>query len=86
MRWIARTSREPDEAGKYIVTAPGPDAKNPLVHFAFWGPVSGWHGLARTWIDAITHWMPLPRPPGRASMLRVMRKQGEAMPSFATLD
>ena len=64
--WIARKDREPEKDGAYIVCARSADPKNPLIAIAWYDPRredGGWSLLTKGWCDAITHWMPLPKPP-----------------------
>jgi hypothetical protein len=62
--WIPVEERLPDRDGPVLIYAPSADADCPLIYVA-WHDPSGpeWSGLPRPWLDAITHWLPLPKHP-----------------------
>jgi len=62
-RWIACADTMPTSDALYLIHAPSLDETSPLITVAWYEPGVGWSGLARMWLDAITHWMPLPEPP-----------------------
>lgn len=53
-----------------IVYAESADPDKPMIYQAWYDPSFGWSLLPRVWIDAITHWMPMPKPPNKPSPLR----------------
>jgi len=54
----------PTKDALYLIHAPSLDEGSPLITTAWFDPNGiGWSGLAPCWINAITHWMPLPEPP-----------------------
>lgn len=62
--WIKVTESSPSEDNKYLVFAPSAYKDKPFIHVARFDPTGfGWSLLPKVWIDAITHWMPLPEPP-----------------------
>jgi hypothetical protein len=63
MKWYDINKDTPFRDGKYIVHCKSADPEKPFVHMAWYDPCFGWSLLPATWIDAITHWMPLPNPP-----------------------
>ena len=55
--WISVEERLPDKSGTYLVVKRGERFSTTL----YWG------GIAEDivfWLDYITHWQPLPSPPG----------------------
>jgi transcription elongation factor Elf1 len=63
MNWIDIAKELPKEDKPYLIHAPSMDEKKPLIKIAWYNPKTGWSLLPECWIDAITHWMPLPIPP-----------------------
>ena len=60
VKWIKASERLPEKGGWYLIYAPSEG--KPMINMAFWS--SGrFSGLVKVWIDAITHWMPLPEGP-----------------------
>ena len=49
-----------------IVYAPSLDAESPLITTAWHDRAFGWSMIVDEWIKSITHWMPMPLPPGSA--------------------
>lgn len=64
MQWIAMTDRTPDVDGMYIVYAASADSHRPFIRTAIWdsSDTLKWM-LVPSWAKAVTHWMPLPKPP-----------------------
>jgi len=64
MKWTACKDAMPDKDALYIIHAPSLDENSPFITTAWYNPaVSEWSGLVPVWLEAITHWMPLPDPP-----------------------
>ncbi len=62
--WIPVAERLPDKDALYIVCAPSADPDRPMLSIAWYDPRGfGWSLLAGVWIEALTHWMPMPEPP-----------------------
>lgn len=62
--WISVEERLPEEDGLVLIHTPSGDPDKPLVVTAWYDPSGrGWTQLPGQWIDAITHWQPLPEPP-----------------------
>jgi hypothetical protein len=55
-------SPPPERTGFYLIHAPSADPKSPLLAMCWWNGET-WEGLVAVWLKAITHWMPLPKPP-----------------------
>lgn len=53
----------PEKTGAYLIYAPSANPNAPLIMVVDYHPVHGWTGLPSVWVRAITHWMPLPKPP-----------------------
>jgi hypothetical protein len=66
MQWIKLADRQPPTDGKYLVFAENA-AGEAFVHVAWWQ--DGWSLLPDVWCRAISHWMPLPRPPAELEAL-----------------
>jgi len=62
-RWIKCSERVPEIDGAYAIYAPSMDKDCPLIMTAYYHESVGWSMLPQVWIDAITHWMPLPEAP-----------------------
>lgn len=65
-KWIPVTERLPDSDGLVLIFAPSADPGKPLMQSAWYDPHPdgiGWSFLPKNWINAITHWMPMPPPP-----------------------
>jgi len=58
--WVSVKDRLPDKDAPYLVFIPTADDTKSLIHITWYNPNFGWSGLVEYWIDAITHWMPLP--------------------------
>lgn len=63
MNWVSVVDRLPDKDAAYLIYAESLDATKPLIITAWFTPTYGWSGLPSGWLEAITHWMPLPEPP-----------------------
>lgn len=67
MEWISVKDRLPEKKGMYIIYAPTPTLRKPLLRSMWFDPELGWgtgrEALIPSDIEAITHWMPLPEPP-----------------------
>ena len=67
MKWRKLSDGPPPKPGSYIIHAPSADPDLPLICVAWWEDGSeyprGWSLMSETFIPAITHWMPLPKPP-----------------------
>lgn len=66
-QWVSVKDRLPEKSGSYMLFAPAADPRYPLYAVAWYeipgsGTRPGWHGLAKPWLGAITHWME-PQPP-----------------------
>jgi hypothetical protein len=59
--WIS-VNTSPKKDGRYLIYAPSLDKNKGLIAMAWYDPI-GWSLLPSAWINAITHWMPLPTPP-----------------------
>ncbi len=62
-RWIPVAERLPEKEGKYLVCCPSLDPGNPPLMCVWFDPDYGWYST-EMWAKAVTHWMPLPEPPG----------------------
>jgi hypothetical protein len=60
--WISIEDRLPEDAA-VIVYAPSADPNRPLITIAWHHDGFGWSLLPEHWCNAISHWMPLPKPP-----------------------
>lgn len=64
MKWISIEDQLPKEDRLYLIYAISGDIRCPLITTAWFDPRDKrWSFLPIIWIDAITHWMPLPEPP-----------------------
>ena len=64
MQWIECAKEMPKQCDKYLVYAPSADPTSPLIATVwYFTDDKGWYGLIDYWLQAITHWMPLPPPP-----------------------
>lgn len=64
MIWIAVEDRLPEKEGVYLIHAPSADPDKPFIHVAWWSNSNQrWELIAISWANAVTHWMPLPKPP-----------------------
>ena len=64
--WIDVKKQLPTEDGAYLIFAPSEDPEKPFVGVAWYDPSGfGWSsgGVPKVWIDAITHWQPIPPAP-----------------------
>jgi hypothetical protein len=68
-KWINAQDRLPDKDAAYLIFAPSMDKKCPLIAIAWYQPGIGWNLLPNVWRKAITHWMPLPKPPKKKRLL-----------------
>lgn len=70
MKWTNVKDALPPDDALYIVHAPSGDPDRPMIHIAWYNPNGfGWSMLPQVWIDALTHWMPLPKPPEKGEGL-----------------
>ena len=70
MEWIAIKDRLPKKDAPYLVFAESADPKKPFIQIAWYNPLGmSWSLIPTVWINAITHWMPLPRRPKARSPL-----------------
>ena len=58
--WTSVKDRLPENDGKYVV---------PFIGIAWYDPNFGWSLLLKPFIEAITHWMPLPDLPIEAGAI-----------------
>lgn len=69
MSWCQVTKKLPPRDGVYLVHAQSADPTNPLITVAWFNPEekeqgeSGWSLLPGEFINSITHWQHLPKPP-----------------------
>ncbi len=66
VEWIALADQLPTRDDRYLVYAPSADPDKPLIITAWYNPTNPtnpWSLLPEIWIDAITHWMEIPKPP-----------------------
>ena len=64
MHWRSVKEELPTVDGLVLVFAPSADDRKPLIGTAWYDPSGrGWSLMSRVWIDAITHWMPMPEGP-----------------------
>lgn len=64
MAWVGVEERLPTTDSRYLVYCPSADPEKPLVAIAWYDPSGyGWSLLPPNWIDAITHWREVPKPP-----------------------
>ena len=56
MEWIPVTERPPKKTGSYLVYVYGE-----VTEMNYWR--GEWHRMGDDYTKAVTHWMPLPRPP-----------------------
>jgi hypothetical protein len=63
--WHNIKKEKPPKDAPYIIHAPSLDYQKPMIQIAWYNPSSGWSLIPEVWIDSITHWMPLPKPPRR---------------------
>ena len=61
MEWISVKDRLPDKFCPVIVNRPGRVEQGML-------DINGWWKVYGTRTKSVTHWMPLPEPPGEAGM------------------
>ena len=65
MKWIEFKDQKPTEEGLHLILASSADPKKPYRNIAWWTlGKEEWSLLPQVWIDAITHWMSLPKSPG----------------------
>lgn len=55
----------PERDASYLVFCRSADPRSPLTTTAWFQPGVGWSALPQCWVEAITHWMELPKPPIR---------------------
>ena len=81
--WVPVSERLPDKDALYIVHAPSADPEKPMIHVAWYEPNGyGWSILPKVWIDAITHWMPMPdapRVPQKTTLSIMLGLKGRSM-------
>ena len=64
MEWIAIKDRLPEKDGPYLVFAESADPNKPFIQIAWCEPNDyGWSLIPTVWVNALTHWMPLPTRP-----------------------
>lgn len=64
VRWREiSTDGLPTEDAQYIIFAPSADPDHPLKTIAWFTPGFGWSLLTDEFIQALTHWMPMPQNP-----------------------
>ena len=64
INWISVEDLLPDEDGPYLIYALSQDPKSSFITCAWYDPsIPAWSGLVKVWLEAITHWMPLPKEP-----------------------
>ena len=76
--------RLPPKRGIYIIYAPTEETPGDyILQSAFWMPETKfWGHMPVAWVDSVTHWMPLPDPPGIISpeiltrTIDMMKKDG----------
>jgi len=61
--WINVKDFLPDKDGQYIVYCLFAVPDEPLVTIARYNHGFGFSALPLVWLEAITHWIPLPEPP-----------------------
>ena len=61
--WRDFRTDPPTVDGPLIVHAPSLDTTKPLITIAWFTPGSGLSLMPTVWINAVTHWMPIPDPP-----------------------
>lgn len=69
--WVKCSDKLPKKDGTYLVYAATMNKRKPFIYVAFYdtatradnSPVSNWQGIPSVWANAISHWMPLPKPP-----------------------
>lgn len=64
-KWISVKDRLPEYDDKHLVYAESDNPDVPLIMVIWYEPLFGWSGLPEDWIDAISHWMPLPENPAK---------------------
>jgi len=67
--WTSVKDRLPEKDGKYVVHVPTADESMPFIGIAWYDPNFGWSLLLKPFIEAITHWMPLPDLPIEAGAI-----------------
>ena len=62
--WVSIQECLPKKDALYLIYAPSADPDKPFIHVAWFNPKNKlWTLNLQIWIDAMTHWMPLPEPP-----------------------
>ena len=63
-KWISTKERLPTKDAAYLIHAESADPDKPFIHIGWYNPNGdGWSLVLKPFIEAITHWMPLPNPP-----------------------
>jgi hypothetical protein len=60
--WISIKDELPDKTGWYLIFAESEQPGKPFINMAFFNGKK-FIGLVDVWLNAISHWMPLPGPP-----------------------
>jgi len=63
-KWISVKDALPVDAA-VIIYAPSEDPENPLIALVWHDRPWGWSRIPDCWTQGITHWMPMPLPPGK---------------------
>lgn len=68
-KWIPVTEGLPEKTGKYLVCGQwrGEPAETWVCELIAFDKIKGWANEARN--PAVTHWMPLPKPPQKGEMV-----------------
>lgn len=75
-KWISVDERLPDCDGSYIVAT----SKGAVCTAHWWTKGHRWSGRLR-----VTHWMPLPKPPGEMTVFDRLTESPEALAEFIRL-
>lgn len=65
MIWINLSEKKPLEDKLYLVHVLTLDPNKPYINTAWYDPNYGWSLLPEVFVDSITHWMHLPKPPDK---------------------
>ncbi len=58
----------PKRDGIVLVYCPSQDPEKGLTALAWYNPEKGWSQMPNVWLDAITHWQPIPAPPMKTKL------------------
>jgi len=62
--WINIKDRLPEKDALYIIHVETDDPDKPYINTAWYDPDNfGWSLLPESFVNSITHWMPMPLPP-----------------------